>query len=159
VREHAARNLGCNYHSTLGCDSAVAREPLERLLRDRDEFVRLEAARSLGDLRDARARRALEELVRREREERVQREAVLALGRLGDRGAEPLLERLEASPDERIRAAAAEALQRIATARRVRPELGGGQERSDDGEQGQAQASEQGNPEPDAPGDRTAPAE
>lgn len=122
VREHAARALGCNHHSSLGCHRSEAREPLEAALADRDAFVRLEAVRALGELRDPEARSAIERLVRAERDPTVRRVAVLALGRLGDRRARPLLEELAASGPERIRSAAAEALEGLELARRLTPE-------------------------------------
>jgi len=113
VREQAARALGCDEHSALGCDSEEAVAPLIELLEDDDEFVRLEAVRTLSDIRAPEAARALGERAREDTMPAVRRDATRALGHLRDNAGRDALVALEAGDDEATRDAARRALQEI----------------------------------------------
>jgi HEAT repeat protein len=114
VREHAARNLGCDYHSTLGCDLTKTVDPLISILDDEDTFVRVEASRSLGENPHPEAREPLEALAKRDSHWEVRREAAISLGRISRPESAPTLEALVRDEDETVRDAARRALRRLA---------------------------------------------
>jgi len=119
VREHAARNLGCDYHSSLGCDSSKTISPLIDVLDDEDVFVRVEAARSLGENPRPAAREPLEALARRDERWEVRHAAVEALGRISQEESIPVLEALLDDEEEIVRVATRRALRRLSAMRRV----------------------------------------
>lgn len=119
VREHAARNLGCDYHSSLGCDSAKTVSPLIETLADEDPFVRMEAARSLGENPRPAAREPLEAVARQDPRWEVRHASVVSLARVGQREAIPVLEALLEDDEELVRVAARRGLRRLAATERI----------------------------------------
>ena len=119
VREHAARNLGCDYHSSLGCDSSKTIPPLIAILEDDDAFVRVEAARSLGENPQPSSREPLEGLARNDERWEVRHAAVEALGRVSREESIPVLESLLDDEEELVRVATRRALRRLAAVRRA----------------------------------------
>lgn len=118
VREHAARNLGCDYHSSLGCDTGEVVEPLLEVLDDEDPFVRVEAARSLGEHPLPVSREPLEKLALRDDEWEVRQAAAFALGRVASSKSLPILESLLDDEEEQVAKEARESLRRVTSANR-----------------------------------------
>lgn len=131
VREHAARNLGCDYHSSLGCDVGEAVQPLLDVLDDEDHFVRVEAARSLGEHPLPVSREPLEKLAVRDPQWEVRQAAAFALGRLASEASRPVLEALLDDEEEQVVKEARESLRRVVVANRSHSEE---RPSSDDGE-------------------------
>ena len=119
VREHAARNLGCDYHSSLGCDTGEAIEPLLKVLDDEDPFVRVEAARSLGEHPLPVAREPLEKLAISDQRWEVRQAAAFALGRLASTKSRPVLESMLDDDEPQVIKEARESLRRLAAASRA----------------------------------------
>lgn len=119
VREHAARNLGCDYHSSLGCDTGAPIQPLLEVLDDEDAFVRVEAVRSLGEHPLPVSREPLERLARTDPRWEVRHAAAYALGRIGSPESIEVLEALVAGENEQVASMAQESLRRISTAREL----------------------------------------
>lgn len=119
VREHAARNLGCDYHSSLGCDSGEVVEPLLEVLDDEDPFVRVEAARSLGEHPLPVSREPLEKLAIRDDQWEVRQAAAFALGRVASSKSLPVLESLLDDDEDQVVKEARESLRRVAAANRA----------------------------------------
>lgn len=117
VREHAARNLGCDYHSSLGCDTGLAVEPLIEVLDDSDTFVRVEAVRSLGEHPLPAARVPLERLAKNDQRWEVREAAAFALGRIGSTESLAVLEALADDESEQVAHRARAAIRRISSSR------------------------------------------
>ncbi len=115
VREHAARNLGCDYHSSLGCELRSTVAPLIDALDDEDAFVRVEAARSLGENPHAEAREPLERIALSDRRWEVKASAVESLGRIGLPESTPVVEALIENGEPQVQLAARHALRRLST--------------------------------------------
>lgn len=128
VREHAARFLGCDDRSSLGCATAEPVAPLLELFDDEDELVRVEAARSVGEHPLASSRAPLERLAAGDPSPQVRRAAARALGHIASVASRPVLEALARDPDplvaEDARASleAVEVTARAAAARAERPD-------------------------------------
>ena len=122
VREHAARNLGCDYHSSLGCDTGEAVQPLIGVLDDEDPFVRVEAVRSLGEHPLPASRAPIEKLAVSDPRWEVRQAAAFALGRLADTKSRPVLEALLDDRNEQVVKEARESLRRVAAASRPPPD-------------------------------------
>jgi HEAT repeat protein len=112
VRQVAVRLLGESGKTT----SQVAEALINRLRRDDFEFVRNEAAKSLGRLRATPALEALLEALARDPSDFVRASAADAVGRLGDptsAALEALRTAAEGDPDEWVRREAARALEEL----------------------------------------------
>jgi hypothetical protein len=117
VREHAARYLGCDYHSSLGCDTGEALQPLLDVLDDRDSFVRVEAVRSLGEHPLPAARAPLERLARSDPRWEVRQATAFALGRIGSTQSLPVLEAMLEDESEQVLRTVRGAIRRISSTR------------------------------------------
>jgi HEAT repeat protein len=131
VREHAARFLGCDDRSSLGCSTAEPVPALIELFDDEDEFVRVEAARSVGEHPITGSREPLERLARSDPSPQVRRAAAHALGHIASVASRPVLESLARDGDPRVAEEARASLEaievtaRAAAARSERPGQGG----------------------------------
>jgi HEAT repeat protein len=114
-----ARNLGCDYHSSLGCESTETVQPLIEVLGDEDAFVRLEVVRSLGERALPEARSALEDVVQNDRRWEVREAAAFALGNIGSAESLVILHELLEDDQPRVAAAAQEALRRVGAVARI----------------------------------------
>jgi HEAT repeat protein len=127
VREHAARFLGCDDRSSLGCATSEPVAALLELFDDEDVFVRVEAARSVGEHPLTSSREPLERLATSDRDPQVRRAAAHALGHIASIASRPVLETLARDPDALVAGEARESLEaievtaRAAAARSDRP--------------------------------------
>jgi HEAT repeat protein len=113
VREHAARYLGCDDRTSLGCATAEPAVALLEVLDDEDPFVRVEAARSLGEHPLNASREPLEKLASTDPRPEVRRAAAKSLGRIASASSRPVLEAMLDDRDELVVRDARSALEAI----------------------------------------------
>jgi len=83
------------------------------LLRDLDEDVQFETARTMGQLQVKEGIPELLNLVERNNEKKIRREALIAVAKMRDQEQRPLFQRYLEDKDKQLRAAAAEGLGRL----------------------------------------------
>jgi HEAT repeat protein len=83
------------------------------LLRDLDEDVQFETARTMGQLQVKEGIPELLNLVERNKEKKIRREALIAVAKMRDQEQRPLFQRYLEDKDKQLRAAAAEGLGRL----------------------------------------------
>src|ERR1051325_3880031 len=86
-------------HAVLSLPSAEAANLLFPLLKDKDEFVRREAAFALGESRSRAATSVLADLMLHDKKPSVRGAAAVALGQIGDEGALAALSQVIAGQD------------------------------------------------------------